>query len=368
MSDEMMLFDMEPDWKDYWWGMPEFSPASNNKPAKQVIINFPTVDDYEDFLKITKIRPIRRGNGDAIPSTWFPEKISALKDCYYDSIEKINTRYPVCIMSKGRADCQTTGKLLDRMGVKYKFFVEETEGDLYKQHLGEDKVIVMPFHDLGQGSIPARNFIWEWALTHGFKRHWVMDDNLVTSGRFNHGARRRCFSSAVFRAIEDFCDRYQNIAIAGPNHENFMNDFYDKPVIWNTRIYSCSLIDTSLPHRWRGRYNEDTDLCLRLLKDGYCSAQFNVLFIKKAATAGSKGKALKGGNTDNVYNTGDHRRAFAESLKEQHPDVVEVVWKLNRWHHQVDYSKFKKNKPILKDGITPRADMNEYGMEIRKRK
>jgi hypothetical protein len=73
---------------------------------------------------------------------------------------------------------------------------------------------------------------------------------------------------------------------------------------------------------------------------------------------------MKGGNTDNVYNTGDHRRAFADSLKVQHPDVVEVVWKFNRWHHQVDYSSFKNNKLRLKPGITPTGANDEYGMRL----
>jgi hypothetical protein len=53
---------------------------------------------------------------------------------------------------------------------------------------------------------------------------------------------------------------------------------------------------------------------------------------------------MKGGNTDTIYNTGDDRREFAESLKAQHPDVVEVTWKFGRWHHQVNYLPFKKNK------------------------
>lgn len=85
--------------------------------------------------------------------------------------------------------------------------------------------------------------------------------------------------------------------------------------------------------------------------------------MNKMATVGTVSKALKGGNTDNVYNTGDHRKAFAESLRQQHPDCVKVVWKFGRWHHQVDYSRFRQ-KLILKKGITPVAALNEYGMEL----
>lgn len=87
--------------------------------------------------------------------------------------------------------------------------------------------------------------------------------------------------------------------------------------------------------------------------------------MDKAATVGVKNaKAMKGGNTDNVYNTGDSRLSFAKSLKEQHPDVVDVVWKFNRWHHQVDYSPFKNNKLVLRKGVTQLKSVNDYGMEL----
>jgi hypothetical protein len=73
---------------------------------------------------------------------------------------------------------------------------------------------------------------------------------------------------------------------------------------------------------------------------------------------------MKGGNTDTIYNTGDQRRAFAESLREQHPDVVQVVWKFGRWHHQVDYRPFKKNKLIRRPDVVPVPGVNNYGMKL----
>ncbi len=73
---------------------------------------------------------------------------------------------------------------------------------------------------------------------------------------------------------------------------------------------------------------------------------------------------MKGGNTDEVYGDTDNRRLFAESLKEQHPDVVKVVWKFNRWHHQVNYAPFKKNKLIKENNIEVKEGINEYGMRL----
>lgn len=331
------------------------------RPVKTLTMNFLTMQDYRDFCEIINQRLSEKSD-----SAWHPAQEIMKGEFEYDG-PKVTTRYPICIPSKGRYDCQKTGKALDRMGVDYKFFVESKEADLYREYVGSEKVVEMPFSDLGQGSIPARNFIWEWAKERGHARHWTVDDNIISFVRCNANRRLNCRSGNLLRAIEDFADRYENIAAIGPHHKGFVPDRSPNltPVLWNSRVYSCILLDTTIPHRWRGRYNEDTDLCLRLLKDGYCTALFRALLMDKSTTVGVKNaKPMKGGNTDNVYNTGDHRRAFAESLRDQHPDVVQVVWKFNRWHHLVDYTTFKNNKPVLRSGIVPTKSIDNYGIEL----
>ena len=74
---------------------------------------------------------------------------------------------------------------------------------------------------------------------------------------------------------------------------------------------------------------------------------------------------MKGGNTDELYNKTDKRLEFAKSLKEQHPELVEIVWKYNRWHHQVNYLPFRKNKLIKKKGLIILDRVNNYGMVLR---
>ena len=72
---------------------------------------------------------------------------------------------------------------------------------------------------------------------------------------------------------------------------------------------------------------------------------------------------MKGGNTDELY-ADDGRKKMAESLREQHPDVVKVGWYFGRWQHMVNYKPFKKNKLIRKQGIDIPAGVNNYGMKI----
>ncbi len=355
------LFDTEFDWQSEWWDMPEFT-IQDCSPQYRLVVNFMTREDRKEFAEKLGIKLTEKTD-----STFFPQQ-AALQGQYAYTGGKFKSRYPICIPSKGRHDCQTTGRALDRLGVDYKFFVESDEYDLYSAAVGADKVISMPFNNLGQGSIPARNFIWEWAKEHGHARHWCVDDNIKSFGRMNLNRRINIHGGAPFLAMEDFVDRYENIALAGPHNQGFCGDRSadTSPFFLNSRVYSCSLIKTDLPYRWRGRYNEDTDLSLRVLKDGHCTVLFRSILMDKGATAFAKRKAMRGGNTDNVYNTNDHRRAFAESLKEQHSDCVEVVWKFNRWHHQVDYSRFKGNKLIRKKSVTPIARINNYGMVLAK--
>lgn len=274
------------------------------------------------------------------------------------------TRYPIYIPSKGRAYRPLTINRLSEMGLSFYVVVEPTEEAEYRAILPKHaSLLVLPFHDLGQGSIPARNWIWEHAESLKAKRHWIMDDNIFRFYRLNFNRRIPCRSSGIFRAAEDFTDRFENVALSGLNNVAFApdRDPSTPPFTLNTRIYSMSLLLTNLPYRWRGRYNEDTDLCLRALKDGWATIQFNAFLGDKATTL-----TMRGGNTDTVYNTGDHRREFAESLQRQHPDVVSVTWKFNRWHHQVDYSPFRHNDPRLRADITPVAAGNEYGMTLRR--
>jgi hypothetical protein len=361
----MGLLDLEPDWRTEWWGMPSFA-MGNARPNYAITVNFMTKEDVEEFARVTGLRVTARSD-----TAWYPDQgVLSGGEFYWDG-PKADSRYPVCIPSKGRWDCQTTGRALDRLGVSHRFFVEETEYKRYCRHLGKDKVVKLPFHDLGQGSIPARNFIWEWARENGHRRHWVVDDNIRNFYRTTQNRRLSVHGGRFFLAMEDFVDRYENVALAGPHHVGFVMDREPRlsPFLLNSRVYSCILIDTSLPYRWRGKYNEDTDLSLRVLKDGYVTLLFRALLMRKLDTAGCKGaRAMKGGNTDTVYKTDDHRLAFAESLRDQHPDVVKVVWRFNRWHHLVDYSPFRRNRLRLRPGIVRRVGDDDYGMELVRRK
>ena len=274
-------------------------------------------------------------------------------------MKKIKPKYPVYIVSKGRWEKRRTVRCLDKFKMPYKIVVEPQEFDKYSEVIDSDKIITLPFKNLGKGSIPARNFIWKHAAESGSKKHWILDDNIHWFYRFNRNLKAPVSSGTIFRIAEIFIDRYENIAISGFNYFKFVkNKYYKTPYKLNTRVYSCMLIDNSLPIRWRGKYNEDTDLCLRVLKLGYVTLLFNAFICDKQNSMKDKG-----GNTESLYQIKDGRLKMAESLVQQHPEISTITKKFNRYQHQVNYNVFKKNKLNRKNIFIPDKVIN-YGLKL----
>jgi hypothetical protein len=275
----------------------------------------------------------------------------------------MNPKYPIYIISKGRWETRLTSKALEKMNVPYSIVIEPQEYKRYASAIDSKKILVLPFSNLGQGSIPARNWVWEHSVSLGAYRHWILDDNIHSFMRIHENNRWKFTDGKPFCICEDFADRYQNLALVGMNYKMFVPKKQPKnPITFNTRIYSCILIENNTTFRWRGKYNEDTDLSLNVLKAGLCTALFNAVVIDKATTM-----TMKGGNTDELYKQTNNRYEFAESLRRQHPDVVRITQKWGRYHHHVDYRPFKGNKLIKRpDAVIPEG-VNNYGMKLVKR-
>lgn len=284
-------------------------------------------------------------------------------------------RFPLYIVSKSRADTRLTSKSLEMMNVPYYIVVEEQEYDDYAAAISPDKILVLDKRyqaeydtcdDLGdtksKGPGPARNFVWDHSIKNGHTWHWVMDDNIRHFFRMNRNKKNVVTSGVFFRVMEDFCLRYENVAMAGPCYTMFVpRKSKHQPIILNTRIYSCNLIRNDMPYRWRGRYNEDTDLSLRMLKDRWCTVQFAGFQQQKIAT-----QLIKGGNTKEFYDR-EGTQPKTDMLVRLHPDVTQAVWKFGRYHHIVDYGPFRRNRLIRKPEFAEVNGVDEYGMALRSR-
>jgi len=259
------------------------------------------------------------------------------------------------------------------MGVPYFIVVEAQERAAYAAVIDPAKVLVLDpafqrdydtCDDLGdaksRGPGPARNFAWAHALAAGAEWHWVMDDNIRGFFRLNRNLKVPVADGTILRCMEDFVLRYKNAPMAGPNYFKFASrKSVMPPFVMNTRVYSCNLIRNDLPFRWRARYNEDTDLSLRILKAGHCTIQFNAFLQDKCNT-----QTVKGGNTADFYSK-EGTLAKSRMQVAMHPDCSRLVWKFGRWHHHVDYARFKGNKLIRRDDASVPAGVDDYGMVLR---
>lgn len=374
--DDFVDVDYNEKWQLHWKEMPEFIQEENN-PYRSVTLKFKTKDDYVAFAKL-----IDQPLSDKTKAIWYP-KLERTKNFLlrWRTDEIHSAKYPVYIVSKGRYDSMITSKSLNRMRVPHFIVIEPQEEELYKQALVNfditcAQLLIAPFSNHGDGPGRARNWAWDHSMSFGAERHWVLDDNIADFYRLHENIRIRVDDGAFFRIMEDFVDRYENIPIAGPQYRFFIapNQKYP-PYVTNTRIYSTLLIDNKCKHRWRGRYNEDTDICLRVLKDGDCTVQFNAFLQGKSAT-----QTVKGGNTQEFYHVegtlnkekwrdgqlnSEGTINKSQMLVDMHPDVTRLVWRYGRWHHWVDYDPFKKNKLKLKPEFENlKNEVNNYGLTL----
>jgi hypothetical protein len=284
----------------------------------------------------------------------------------------MNPKHPVYIVSKGRWESRLTSKSFEEMKVPYFIVVEEQEYENYASVIAPEKILILDKqylrdydtcdslgNSLGVGPGAARNFCWQHSISLGASWHWVLDDNIDGFCRLNRNERHEVTSGTIFRIAEDFVERYENVSQAGFEYRFFAGGSRRKkpPFRLNTRIYSCILNRNDVPYRWRGRYNEDTDLSLRMLKDGWCTVLFQCFLQNKAAT-----QTIKGGNTAEFYEK-EGTLPKSQMLVDLHPDVSRLAFRYGRHHHHVDYSSFQKNQLVRKEGIFPEG-INNYGMKL----
>ena len=362
------LFDVETNWKDLWHGMPEYE-SNDVRPYLSLEVHFQDMQARNTFAKL-----LGYDLSEKAPSIWYPKRERYFTTEVYRSTDAARNmpRYPIYVPTKGRWESALTIRALERMGVPYYAVVQPQEAENYRRKVITGQLLTLPPDCCvpGLGVVPARNWIRRHSIALGAKRHWQFDDNINGFYRLHDNRKITVEDGTIFRIMEDFSDRYSNVGVSGP-HYDFFAPRRTKlpPFVLNTRVYSCSLINNEMGHEWRDVYNEDTDICLRTLKDGLCTVQFYTFLQKKAQTM-----AMKGGNTDILYKGGEGlardrdsaanegRRLMAESLMRQHPDCVTVIERWGRPQHLVDYRRFRKNELIPAPGFVMPEGADEYGM------
>lgn len=363
------------DWIDEWIDMPEW----NLDFADEVYAKIDFL--FDDNIKASELTDFFDGKlTDRSTSCWYPKLAMGI----HRDVRVIGGRkhkYPIFVVSKGRYEPKLwhSSTRLTQMCVKHYLVVEPQEYELYAKNFINPfvKIITMDleykknydvFSNIGNtnsvGPGAVRNFCIDLARSWGFKYCHIWDDNIDGTNYWFRGHRLLNRSEEMFASLEEFVERYDNVPLAGFNYMSFCVNGSRVPAFTiNRRIYSMIMIETSGNWYFRGRYNEDTDLSLRVLKENLCTIQFNLFLGEKLTT-----QRVKGGNTDEFY-TNDEGGTVPKTqmLYDMHPDVTKVVYKFGRIHHQVNYEGFtQKLKRVnnYNDIVDTNRKINNKGMKI----
>jgi hypothetical protein len=248
--------------------------------------------------------------------------------------------YPIYIISKGRAYNPLTAKIFEKANLNYYIAVEPQEEKEYINALSKNRVLVLPFANLGLGSYPARNFCWEHAKSLGYKYHWLFDDNITNFAKWVNGKRIKWedINSALLY-VEQNANK-TNVDISGFEEPNFVVKIPKRPFKYNCHVYSAMLIKNNLPYRWRLKYNEDIDLCLQVLHNGGSTSSCIYYMADKVSTANK----MKGGNQDELYKGNNPKKNLlkAKMIEAVWPQYSKTVIRFGRHHHLIDWKIFQK--------------------------
>lgn len=362
------FYDLE---NEHYFNLPEFVWSPYLKERHLMLVTVKNQQEKDILFNALGVKEDKTGY------VHFELEDNPLRDYEYEFTHKIHPKYPIYVITKGRWERTLTIDTLEDMGINFYICVEPDEYDNYAANVDKNKIIKLPenFSKLKRGSIPVRNFVWQHSVENGHKKHWVIDDNIQWFFRWNHNMKKKLRDGVFFRIMEDFSDRYENLGLVGCQYTSFVpaTEPGRGQFIKNTRVYSCILInsellDQRLEERWRGTYNEDTDLSLRVLATGdLCTVNFNNLLSGKQTTG-----TMRGGNTDTIYEGGTvsgYMKKF-EELKRTWPKFVKLTndfHKDGRPHHYIPYTKLFKQDLVLKKGVPTEPKVNEYNMILVKR-
>lgn len=307
-------FDEMQNWKEHWQDMPEFI-VGDEKPHQQIIVSFKSKEDVEAFSKLINQKLTYKTK-----SVWYP-KVERLKpsDYEYNVKSKYINKYPICIISKGRAKTCTTHKLFESFGIDYYYMVEPQDYQKYVDIFGQEKVINIKEND--KGIYYVRNFCIEWSKNNGHEKHWQIDDDLrgLFFRNMNEvkGFRDREKINNPLKMlfeIESFSDNCTNFGGACLTHDGFAFS-KKRDIDLNKMIYCFQLLNNNIQARYQPRTSEDVDFSVRILKENLVTMVFN----KYSFSTPSSG-SVEGGCNDSIDYINNGRKTRNLKLVETYPE------------------------------------------------
>jgi hypothetical protein len=229
-------------------------------------------------------------------------------------------RFPIYLPSRGRPETCYTAHNLAKENIPFFLVIEPQDKEIYSKFFKPEQLLVMSEND--QGVAYVRNWIKDYSISRGEEYHWQLDDNIRKFMKLE-GKRIPASIEENFSYIENYMDRYSNVAISGMAYCTFA--FGDvKEVSINKSPASGVLVKNNVEVRWRKGVIVDIDYTLQCLTKGYCSIVFNRLLIDKPGPL-----KMKGGCTEIEYE-GNKRELRTLKFIEYWPNYCKLKEKYGR--------------------------------------
>jgi len=263
-----------------------------------------------------------------------------------------NLKYPICIISKDRADTCKTRMLFDPYDIDYFVMVEPNDYESYVAKFGKSKVVNIGENN--KGVYYVRNFCIEWSKEKGYDKHWQIDDdvNAIFFRPMNKatGIRERESIKNPLKTlsyVEDFSDKFSNHGVSCFSQDVFA---FAKPrdIDLNKMVYCWQFINNAVDSRFQPHTSEDTDFSIQVLKENYVTMIFNTCTFRMPRSGSNKGGCSSSVNYK--------KKGNISGRKQMNLKIVETYPQWFTEHTKKGQSELKpsriwrsfKQKPILK--------------------
>lgn len=255
-------------------------------------------------------------------------------------------KYPVFILSKGRADKQyaTTISLLEASNIPYTVFVEPQELELYKKAFPlAEGFVTLKEGTTGEANV--RQSILEYAREQKIPAYWQLDDNIRAFNRVDNRRVGKVTAKEVLMAIEGLFDRYERIGMASADHQQ-VAWAQVKPFTFNRGTWCCVLTSTEAPINYDLTLPMrcDVDIVLQVLTSGW----HTIVSHKWCMTKPSAGKSPVGGLHD-VYRDGRHNQGAIMVAKKWGKYVQLKERDAGMLNSAIVWKELKVSQPVLKN-------------------
>jgi len=246
----------------------------------------------------------------------------------YSKENELVIKYPISIVSyKRHNEFGRTHLYLTKCKIQHHLFIEPNQEVEYLKWFNPTycKIICsnQNFSEMSMGSTPMRNFILDYWKDRGYKKCWLLDDNIKRYVRLNNGVKNTIESKCIFTTIEDYTNNYDNVGLVSHNFSPFIREGDMRTIIVkNGKCYSSMLINTSMDIRFKYKHQEDNLISIEYINKGYSNLCFNHIMYDKN-TSGID----KGGNREGIYQC-KNNNTDGNGYKERYEFMEKTLWYL----------------------------------------